>query len=45
MSNLENVFSRENNAEEKKKEADLQILYAQIGEQKMAIDFLKKKLQ
>jgi hypothetical protein len=36
------VFSGKNGAVEKKKEADLQMLYAQIGEQKMAIDFLKK---
>jgi transposase-like protein len=44
LSNFENVFSEGNSASEKKKEADLQMLYAQIGEQKMAIDFLKKKL-
>lgn len=45
LSNFENVFSGETSAAEKKKETDLQTLYAQIGEQKMAIDFLKKKLQ
>lgn len=45
LGNFENVFSGENKDAEKKKEADLQVLYAQIGEQKMAIDFLKKKLQ
>lgn len=44
LSNFGNVFSPENNNAEKKKEADLQMLYAQIGEQKVAIDFLKKKL-
>jgi hypothetical protein len=42
LSNFENVFSGKKGALEKKKEADLQMLYAQIGEQKMAIDFLKK---
>jgi transposase len=34
LSNFGNVFSAENNAAEKKKKADLQMLYAQIGEQK-----------
>ena len=44
--NFGNVFTGEDSESnaERKKEADLQILYAQIGEQKMAIDFLKKKL-
>jgi transposase len=45
LGNFDNVFLEKNSASEKKKEADLQMLYAQIGEQKIAIDFLKKKLQ
>ena len=43
LNNFSNVFSNENN-DEKKKEEDIQTLYAQIGQQKVEIDFLKKKL-
>ena len=42
--NFLNVFSNENH-DEKKQEEDVQNLYAQIGQQKVEIDFLKKKLK
>ena len=44
MSNFTKVFSNENTLD-KSKEVDTQLLYAQIGELKVANDFLKKKLQ
>jgi len=44
MSNFSKVFSNENTPD-KSKEVDTQLLYAQIGELKVANDFLKKKLQ
>lgn len=42
--NFSNVFNVEKSTE-KKNEVDVQNLYAQIGQQKVEIDFLKKKLQ
>jgi len=44
IKNLAFVFSSENSVE-KKEEVDVQNLYAQIGQQKVEIDFLKKKLK
>ena len=44
LNNFSNVFSKDN-PDEKKKGDDVQNLYAQIGQQKVEIDFLKKKLQ
>jgi transposase len=44
MSNFSKVFSQESTLD-KSKEVDTQLLYAQIGELKVANDFLKKKLQ
>jgi len=44
ISNFSTVFSNEN-IEDNKKEEDIQNLYAQIGQQKVEIDFLKKKLK
>lgn len=44
IANISNLFSKDNNAD-KSKEADIQMLYAQIGELKVQNDFLKKKLQ
>ncbi len=44
LTNFPNLFSKEN-ALEKSKEADIMMLYAQIGELKVQNDFLKKKLQ
>jgi len=44
LGNFDAVFSNDNPTE-KKPEVDVQILYAQIGELKVANDFLKKKLQ
>jgi transposase len=43
ISNFELLFGAEK-IKSKTPEVNIQVLYAQIGEQKMAIDFLKKKL-
>ena len=39
------IFKQKGKEESKEDEGMIQALYAQIGEQKVAIDFLKKKLQ
>ncbi len=44
LNNFSAVFSKENPDEKIKEEKDVQNLYAQIGQQKVEIDFLKKKL-
>lgn len=44
MSNFSKVFN-EKAAQSSKEDVDIQTLYAQIGELKVANDFLKKKLQ
>jgi transposase len=44
MSNFSKIFTNEI-SQDKSKEVDTQLLYAQIGELKVANDFLKKKLQ
>jgi transposase-like protein len=43
LSNFSNVFGADK-AIKQKQEVDIQTLYAQIGEQKVQIDYLKKKL-
>jgi transposase len=45
LNNSSAVFEKEGKVTTEDKEALIQALYAQIGEQKVAIDFLKKKLQ
>jgi len=44
LSNFSTVFTSDKK-QEKKPEIDIQNLYAQIGQQKVEIDFLKKKLK
>lgn len=44
LSNSSVVFEKENGPSTNDHEQLIQALYAQIGEQKVAIDFLKKKL-
>ncbi len=44
MSNFSKIFTNDI-SQDKSKEVDTQLLYAQIGELKVANDFLKKKLQ
>jgi transposase len=44
LANSAAVFEKEGKADTTDKEQLIQALYAQIGEQKVAIDFLKKKL-
>jgi transposase len=43
LSNFEQVFSKKSNQQETP-DVDVNGLYAQIGQQKVEIDFLKKKL-
>lgn len=43
LANFSNVFVSDKTIKQKQ-EVDVQLLYAQIGEQKVHIDFLKKKL-
>lgn len=43
LSNFSNVFGADK-ASKQKSDVDIQTLYAQIGEQKVQIDYLKKKL-
>jgi len=43
LSNFSNVFGVEKVSKDKQS-VDIQVLYAQIGEQKVQIDYLKKKL-
>ena len=45
LSNSAAVFEKEAGSNTNEKDQLIQALYAQIGEQKVAIDFLKKKLQ
>lgn len=45
LSNSSIVFEKDQQSITDDKEGLIQALYAQIGEQKVAIDFLKKKLQ
>ncbi len=45
LSNSSAVFDKEDKSIADDKDGLIQALYAQIGEQKVAIDFLKKKLQ
>lgn len=45
LNNSAAVFEKETGADTADKDQLIQALYAQIGEQKVAIDFLKKKLQ
>jgi transposase-like protein len=45
LSNSSVVFEKDQQSIADDKEGLIQALYAQIGEQKVAIDFLKKKLQ
>lgn len=44
LNNFSAVFSTEHPDEKIKEEKEVQNLYAQIGQQKVEIDFLKKKL-
>jgi transposase len=44
LNNSAAVFEKEGKADTADKDQLIQALYAQIGEQKVAIDFLKKKL-
>jgi transposase len=44
INNSAAVFDKEGKTHSEDKEQLIQALYAQIGEQKVAIDFLKKKL-
>lgn len=44
LKNFSAVFSKESSDEKIKEAQDVQNLYAQIGQQKVEIDFLKKKL-
>lgn len=43
LSNFSSVFGKQNNVKENPA-VDIEKLYAQIGQQKVEIDFLKKKL-
>lgn len=45
LNNSSAIFDKEDKSLAEDKEGLIQALYAQIGEQKVAIDFLKKKLQ
>jgi transposase len=45
IANSASVFEKEGGQSASNQDALVQSLYAQIGEQKVAIDFLKKKLQ
>jgi transposase len=45
LSNSSAVFEKDGDSRSTDQEQLVQVLYAQIGEQKVAIDFLKKKLQ
>jgi transposase-like protein len=45
LANSSAVFGKEDRSVAENSEGLIQALYAQIGEQKVAIDFLKKKLQ
>lgn len=45
LNNSAAVFEQETKGDSSEKDQLIQALYAQIGEQKVAIDFLKKKLQ
>ncbi len=45
LTNSSAVFGKEDRSTVGNNEGLIQALYAQIGEQKVAIDFLKKKLQ
>ncbi len=45
LNNSGAVFEKEGKSPSEDKDQLIQALYAQIGEQKVAIDFLKKKLQ
>lgn len=44
LANSKVVFEKESGSQQSDSEQLIQTLYAQIGEQKVAIDFLKKKL-